>query len=309
MIQLSTRGALRGTSAQSPVDVYLAGLQSDASIRTMSGKLDAVAKMLGVESAHDVPWHTIRAEHMQALTARLSGRYAPATANAILAAIRGVLRAAWALGMMDREALERAIRGPGGRIYRVRGNTRPRGQHVPRCALDALYAIAAEQQGPRALRDLALLAVLDGGGLRRAEVAALDVADVDLDTESLRVRSGKGRKFRVVPLASGAGRYLSDWIGERTDGPLFVAIDRYGCYGDRLTARGVGYVISSLAEQAGIDITPHDFRRTMAGELLELGADVGHVQKIMGHSSPRTTLQYDRRPELARRAAARLRAI
>jgi integrase len=141
----------------------------------------------------------------------------------------------------------------------------------------------------------------------------LDVDDVDLEEETLTVRRGKGRKARTVPLAAGAGAALGAWIRVRGDepGPLFLAVNKGGTVlSSRLSERGVQRILDRVASAARVaPLTAHDFRRTVAGDLLEVGVDVATVQKILGHASPVTTASYDRRPAAARAKAARLRAI
>ena len=66
-------------------------------------------------------------------------------------------------------------------------------------------------------------------------------------------------------------------------------------------------MLRKRAAQAGVDeMTPHDLRRTMVGDMLDAGADLATVQKVCGHASPTTTARYDRRPEEAKRKAAGL---
>jgi integrase len=180
--------------------------------------------------------------------------------------------------------------------------------------LVALFRAAADDPLPtRGARDAALLAVLDGGGLRRAEAVALDLDDVDFEEEAVTVRRGKGRKARTVPLAAGAGAAIAAWIRVRGDEPgaLFRAVNKGGrSLPSRLRERGVQRILDRLAAAARVaPFTAHDFRRTVAGDLLEVGVDVATVQKLLGHASPVTTAAYDRRPAAARAKAARMRAV
>jgi integrase len=114
-------------------------------------------------------------------------------------------------------------------------------------------------------------------------------------------------------LAAGAGAAISGWLDYRGDeaGPLLFAVNKGGrVLASRLPERGVQRILDRLMKRAAIaPLTAHDFRRTVAGDLLDRGADVVTVQALLGHASPQTTAKYDRRPAEARRKAARLRAV
>lgn len=74
-----------------------------------------------------------------------------------------------------------------------------------------------------------------------------------------------------------------------------------------MTPQGIYYLLKSRAKRAGVkDFSPHDFRRTFVGDLLDAGVDIAIVAKMAGHASVNTTARYDRRPERAKQEAARL---
>ena len=106
-----------------PAAVYIASL-APGSRRTMRQALDAIAGFLtsGQATAETLDWAALRYQHTQAVRAALAARYAPATANKILAALRGVLREAWRLGYVTADEYQRAADLPA-----VRGSTLPRG--------------------------------------------------------------------------------------------------------------------------------------------------------------------------------------
>lgn len=158
-------------------------------------------------------------------------------------------------------------------------------------------------------RDAALVAVLYAGGLRRAELVGLDLDDWDRAARSLVVR-GKGNKERRVFLAAGAAAALDDWVAARGDwaGPLFCPARKDGAITRRgMTAQAAYNAVKKRVGEAGVaDLSPHDLRRTMVGDLLDAGADLPTVQRIAGHASPATTSRYDRRGDRTARAAADL---
>ncbi len=131
------------------------------------------------------------------------------------------------------------------------------------------------------------MAILRGSGLRRAEAVALDLADLDLVTRALTVRSGKGQKDRIVYVPSGVQAALRDWLMVRGDspGPLFYGVVKGGgLVPRRLAAQAVAVVCAARAEEAGVaPFTPHDMRRTYISGLLDPGADIVTVQHLAGH--------------------------
>jgi site-specific recombinase XerD len=187
----------------------------------------------------------------------------------------------------------------------VKGETLPAGRSLTSGEIMALMEACAADQSPTGARDAALIGVLYSG-LRRAEVVTLDLADFDPETRTLRVK-GKRRKERMVPVVNGAALALADWLLIRgtEPGPLFLPTTRGGkVRRHRLTAQTVYDLLRRRASEAGLEsLSPHDFRRTVAGDLLDSGADVITVQRILGHESADTTGRYDRRPESAKSRA------
>ena len=158
-------------------------------------------------------------------------------------------------------------------------------------------------------RDAAALALLAGTGIRRAEAVALDLADFDLEDGSVRVL-GKGDKERQVYLVDGARSAIAWWLGLRGSepGPLLYRVLKGGHIRPRrLEPAAIGIVVERRVREVGLrHTTPHDFRRTFTGDLLDAGADLSSAQALLGHASPTTTARYDRRGERARRKAAEL---
>lgn len=287
--------------------VYLAG-RKPATRATMRRALNTIAWLLAGapddepwpdDSYLGVPWARMRFQHTDAVRAALAERYAPATANLHLSALRGVLRTAWRLGQMTAEDFQRAAD-----LGAVAGERLPAGRAVASGELSALLATCGQDLG--GIRDAAVIAVLYAGGLRRAELAGLDLDHYELTPDGARLRVlGKGNKERLVPLAGGAARALGDWLAVRGDdaGPLFRVIGNRN-RGGRMTTQAVYAMLKTRATAAGVaSLSPHDLRRTFVGDLLDAGADIATVQKLAGHASPATTARYDRRGEAVKRAA------
>ena len=146
---------------------------------------------------------------MAAIRAELEKQYKPATVNKALAAVRGAMRAAWLLGQMTAEDYHkpREVKG-------VRNTTLPAGRELTSGEIAALMAACENDTTPAGVRDGAIIAVAYVAGLRREELAGLDLADYDPESGKLIIR-GKGSKERTGYLANGAGRALADWLALR----------------------------------------------------------------------------------------------
>ena len=292
---------------QSPAARYLLKLGSAHSRRTMRTALARVAAIGsgGRLDAAAFPWHQLRYQHTQLIRARLMAEYTPSGANLRLAALRGVLKEAFRLGLMLAEDFHRAADLPSIRNVRL-----PRGRSLAAGEIGALFAACEADPTPAGARDAAILALLYAAGLRRSEAVALDRADWDVEAGELRI-VGKGRRERLAYLHGGAAEALKSWLEVRGEasGPLLCPIDRGGRIEfRRLSAQAVLLACRKRAEEAGVKrFSPHDLRRTFIGDLLDAGVDLSTVQQMAGHAHVTTTVRYDRRPEdRKRRAAQRL---
>jgi integrase len=293
-----------------PAVVYLSRLGSEHSRRAMRNALRRVLALLP-EGAPDDPlafaWHRLSYAHVAAIRARLLESGAkPATINQTLAAVRGVLREAWRLGLVADEDYHRAAD-----VRDIKAEQLPAGRVAGHGELVALFTACKADPSPAGARDAALLAVLFGCGLRRSEAVALDLADVDPDGR-LRVRVGKGRKERELYLANGSLAAVRRWLEVRGNqaGALFVRIGKGDrLTSERLTTQAARYILADRGVGAGVTLRPHDARRTFITALLDNGVDVLTVQRLAGHANPATTSRYDRRGDEAKRRAVETLAI
>jgi integrase/recombinase XerC len=140
------------------------------------------------------------------------------------------------------------------------------------------------------LRDVAIMELFYSSGLRLSELAALDVADVDLYTESVRV-FGKGRKERVCPVGLPALEAISRYRSAANvhSGPLFISKSRR-----RISTRSIWLVLKRYLRHTSIpiSISPHKLRHSFATHMLDRGADLRSVQALLGHASLSTTQIY-----------------
>ncbi len=145
------------------------------------------------------------------------------------------------------------------------------------------------------LRDMALLELLYGSGLRISEALGLNVGDLRPESGHVRVM-GKGSKERVVPLSDTCIAALARYLAVRADIPP-VHGERavfLGRRGKRLDRRQAARILEERAQEAGIPqhVSPHDLRHSFATHLLEGGADLRAVQELLGHSRISTTQRY-----------------
>jgi len=189
---------------------------------------------------------------------------------------------------------------------------------MPVADVERLLEAAGAGEGPRPLRDRALLELLYATGARISEATALDVDDLDLTAAGTRpgpgtglagpeaalpatVRlSGKGDKQRIVPVGRFARQALEQYLVRGR--PALAAAARrasvspavfLNARGGRLTRQGAWAALRAAAQRARIaGVSPHTLRHSFATHLLDGGADVRVVQELLGHASVTTTQVY-----------------
>ncbi|MCL6588794.1 MAG: tyrosine-type recombinase/integrase [Firmicutes bacterium] len=148
------------------------------------------------------------------------------------------------------------------------------------------------------LRDRAILELLYSTGIRRSELVNLNVADFSPERQEVAIFKGKGRKDRVVPLGEYASRFIEAYlkmvrpwmVRDSNETALFVS----NTTGKRLHFQNVGRIIQRIVKQCGITkpVSLHTFRHSMATHLLRNGADLRHIQAILGHANLSSTEIY-----------------
>jgi len=304
----STLAAPLPAGVPHPAAVYLAGL-GEGSRRAIARSLDLLVETFTdggplPGSGLVFPWWELRYSHTAAIRSRLQGRVAPATANKALSALRRVLKECWRLGLMSVEDYQRAADLPN-----IAGSTIPAGRDISQGEVSALMGDCTKGDRNLDYRDGAVLAVMLGGGLRRSEVASLELSDFSDEDGRVTIRRAKRNKQRTVFLPLGAISAVLDWIDRRgsAPGPLFLAVNKGDriIHGKALSTQAIQVIVTRRAGGAAIaSVSPHDFRRTFVGNLLDAGVDLATVQGLVGHASPTTTARYDRRPEAVKQAAA-----
>jgi integrase/recombinase XerD len=175
------------------------------------------------------------------------------------------------------------------------------GRHLPHVILSQMDVARILKQPnartPFGLRNRAILELLYSSGLRRLEVARLQVADLQLDRGLVLVRSGKGNRDRYVPVGARASRWVMRYLrrarphaASDVDEPaLFLSREGRAINRDHLTA-----IVRQCVTQSGIGKAGacHLFRHTLATLMHENGADIRFVQQMLGHADIRTTQIY-----------------
>lgn len=162
--------------------------------------------------------------------------------------------------------------------------------------IDALLT-APSVEKPQGTRDIAILEMMYGSGMRISELIELNLEDVHMTMGFVRV-FGKGGKERIIPLGrsaiSACVNYLEQarpqLLGNAPKNDAFFITQR----GKRFTRQGCWKIIKEHAAEAGIskEITPHVLRHSFATHLIENGADLRAVQELLGHADISTTQIY-----------------
>jgi integrase/recombinase XerD len=156
---------------------------------------------------------------------------------------------------------------------------------------------AAGGRSPKALRDAALLELLYATGMRVSEIAGLTIEDIDLAGATVRC-TGKGSKDRVMPLYPKAVEAVQDYLkngrpalmGDNAEERTLFLNPR----GEQLTRQGLWLIIKGYARELDLDerVTPHTLRHSFATHMLNGGAGLREVQRLLGHANISTTQVY-----------------
>lgn len=297
----------RVISPQELLAAYL-GDKAATSQRVLLSSLNAIARAVNPDStAAQFDWSQLRYQHTAIVRMLLSQQVAdnklsPATVNRHLSALRGVLKTAWRMGLIEADEYQRATD-----LKSMRYEALPAGRVLTPAELDQLFTYCLSQVSAVAARDAAMLVLLRSGA-RRAEIVSLDLADVDLTTGAISIRFGKGQKSRITYFPIALRPIIDRWLEYRElkTGPFLHPIRKGGRIqsAQRLTPQSVLWLLAKIQEKVGLaQLSPHDFRRTFITELAEAGVDMTTSQRLSGHADVRTHQRYDRRGEDAKKAA------
>ena len=219
-------------------------------------------------------------------------QYAPSTINLRLAAVRRIAYEAADSGLLSPELAAGIRRVKGVRRLGVRvGNwlTAEQGKRLlERASADTL----------RSKRNRAMLSLLIGCGLRRAELLGLTMNSIQLREEHWVIADlvGKGGHIRTVPIPFWVKKDIDAWTesAQITNGRVFRSINKAGgIWGNGMTSKVIWEVVKDAAARAGIErLAPHDLRRTCARLCHLAGGELDQIQFLLGHVSIQTTERY-----------------
>lgn len=262
----------------------------------MREALERIAKVLELPmTPEEIPWETFGFERTSFVRSRLLAAYGPSTVKLTLSALKGVLRTARRLELINHEQFANATDWE-----KVRGSRLSRGRALSSEEIAKLLAFCRSQADPYGAFLTALFSTLIGLGLRASETCQLTLGAYDADARVLRVlrKGNKEVELAVTEEAAAIDRWLvvrktlnvsTQWLFLRPmkDGGLRVVPPN---------VKGLQYLCQEVATGADIKkFSPHDCRRTFGTRLLDQGIDLSTVQRLMSHESPDTTVRYDKR--------------
>ncbi len=279
-----------------PAVAYITRLGSLGSKRTVMSSLRIIADMLGFSGIDSCPWHELKRPHILQILFNLSEKaLSPATQNSYLSTLKGVCEEAWMLELMSAEDYQKIYKIPS-----VKGSRLASGRALESKEVVALMRSCSKNSCIVSARDKAILALLIGCGLRKAEVISLKVEDINWKESSFNV-IGKGNKQAKCFMPQQTLSALQNWLDLRGqhEGYIFSRILKNGALlNTPITGQGITYILKKRGNIAQIDsFAPHDTRRTFATRMFESGADALIVQAAMRHANLDTTRRYDFRGE------------
>jgi integrase/recombinase XerC len=271
------------------IDAFIAHLRTERqasshTLRSYRDDLEIYSSYLTEVQGADADPSAADAARLRRYSAWLAGQgYAPSTIARRLASLRSFFR------FLRRRGLVKADPAAGLRNPK-QAKRLPKLLRVDQviCLLEAVPTETAA-----GVRDRAMLETLYGGGLRVGELVGLNLADLDGESDLVRVR-GKGRRERLCPVGQMALTWLRHWLPLRRPKHPHEPAVFLNQRGTRLTARSVGRLLEAHLVRAGLVDTasPHTLRHSFATHLLDGGADLRSVQELLGHRSLTTTQLY-----------------
>lgn len=221
-----------------------------------------------------------------------SRRLSSSTINLRLAAVRRLAYEAADTGLLSPELAANIRRVKGAKRIGVRLGNWLSAEQVK------LLVQTPDAETMRGKRDRAILSILVGCGLRRSEVAGLNLDDIRQRDERWVILDlyGKGGHIRTVPVPEWVKTAVDCWMAAAkiADGRVFRCVNRTGAvWGDGITEKVIWCVVKEFAAKASLgSLAPHDLRRTCARLCHVAGGELEQIQFLLGHVSVQTTERY-----------------
>jgi site-specific recombinase XerD len=292
---------------QSPTDLFLSRLAKTGR-RSLRSQLTVTAQLLEWpnEDVENLPFHQLNYAQIEAIKRqRLDDNKSARTINLMLFALKSIVKTGFLMGLVE-DMQWRQVQA----IARLSVNPSNRGKALVPTSVNQLIEYCFQDKRLIGIRDTCILALLLSTGLRRFELSHLTIDDIQLDDHLVIVKSGKGKKPRQQPLPLWTEQYISLWLEARQvdTGYLFNPVwVNFTKTDKRLSCAAIYQVVKARTLAAtGIDISPHDLRRTYITELLNQKVDLSTASKLAGHANITTTQIYDKRNESVMRDAVAL---
>ncbi|CAM3863105.1 site-specific integrase [Vreelandella rituensis] len=290
---------------ENPAHIHLQSQGSPSGARSKMYLLNNVARYFGAHDYEYVVWHDLKVPAIKFVLGRLRDEgYKPSTRNAYLSALKGTAKESWGMEIMTPDAYER-IRA----IKPAKNHPEPAGRAQNLSVIKSLVTTARTDGTLTANRNALMILFLGFLGIRREELISIHIPrDFDFAEKKIKIH-GKGTKKRNLRLPDPLWEELIQYLdAERgySPGALFC---RYG--NNRATPRindvglnvtAVNYILNKVRERCnttiadliGIEVTPHDMRRSFATTMHEHGMSIRELQVLLGHSNSSTTETYVR---------------
>lgn len=279
-----------------PAQLYIASLNTKQSRQTGVEACKRLLKVFGHPESDwwTFPWWKVTAQETTMARQAILQVYQPSTARLTMCALRRILKQCYRLKLMTAEDHLRAVD-----LDRITAEGAPAGRMLRQEERSALGAYVDTLGGDYGAMVAAVFATALGGGLRREELAMLNVQPIAPVGATIRFM-GKRRKVRDQRLPQWTADRLRAWLavrGERASKTMFLRTQGRRLKDAEPSVWSIWSLIVETGEAAGVaPFTPHDLRRTYGSRMLDLG-DLSLTRKAMGHDSIETTALYDRRDD------------
>lgn len=284
-----------------PIFNYIHSLNADTSKQTATRCLQAIAKHNGYSSFYDINWREITSVDINSLINTLKAKeLSPKSISLYVSIAKSVCEHAYLLGQISRLQLDGILKVKGSTGSRIKKH-----KVINRNEFEALLQqieTSNQLNSIKMLRDKAIFHLLIGTGLRRNELANIQLSSLDLEFNKQRtffISSqyikviGKGNKERYVALHPVTKAALEGWINIRGTiaGPIFIKISKNGSFVIKKNNALTGSAIYELCKRYNT-VAPHSLRRSYATWLDEKGVKISRISKLLGHAKEVTTALY-----------------